>query len=65
MNQFELSNPDLQYWAGPNDLLLLDEAQDMNPCMLSVCMPKIVVGDQDQQIYSWKGRLEVNQPADC
>ena len=52
MKQFQLSNPDLQHWAGPHDLLLLDEAQDMNPCMLSVCLqqsvPKIVVGDQHQ-----------------
>merc|ERR1719483_1515298 len=33
----------------------------MNPCMLSVCLqqkcPKIVVGDQYQQIYSFRGAV--------
>ena len=61
MKQLQLLNPDLQYWVGPHDLLLLDEAQDMNPCMLSVCLqqsvPKIVVGDQHQQIYSFRGAV--------
>ena len=61
MKEFQLSMPDLQQWAGPHDVLLLDEAQDMNPCMLAVCLkqkcPKIVVGDQHQQIYSFRGAV--------
>ena len=50
MKEFQLSHPNLQDWAGPHDVLLLDVAQDMNPCMLAVCLqqkePTIVVGDQ-------------------
>eukprot|EP00092_Neocalanus_flemingeri_P016157 GFUD01017486.1.p1 GENE.GFUD01017486.1~~GFUD01017486.1.p1 ORF type:complete len:966 (+),score=316.83 GFUD01017486.1:53-2899(+) len=61
MKHFQLANPDLKHWAGPHDLLLLDEAQDMNPCMLAVCLqqtcPKIVVGDSHQQIYSFRGAV--------
>lgn len=61
MKEFQLSKPNLQRWAGPHDVLLLDEAQDMNPCMLDVCLnqkcPKIVVGDQHQQIYSFRGAV--------
>ena len=62
MKKFQLSAPDLQEWAGPHDVLLLDEAQDMNPCMLAVCLqqkvPKIVVGDSFQQIYSFRGAVD-------
>ena len=33
----------------------------MNPCMLAVCLqqnvPKILVGDQHQQIYSFRGAV--------
>ena len=32
MKEFQLSHPNLQDWAGPHDVLLLDEAQDMNQC---------------------------------
>ena len=61
MKVFQLSKPNLQRWAGPHDVLLLDEAQDMNPCMLDVCLnqrcPKIVVGDHHQQIYAFRGAV--------
>ena len=62
MKKFQLSNPDLQRWVGQHDVLLLDEAQDMNPCMLEICLkqkvPKIVVGDSFQQIYSFRGAVD-------
>jgi len=61
MKEFQLSQPNLRRWAGPHDVLLLDEAQDMNPCMLDVCLnqrcPKIVVGDHHQQIYGFRGAV--------
>ena len=44
------------------DVLLWDEAQDMNPAMLDVCLkqfkPKLVVGDSHQQIYSFRGAVD-------
>ena len=44
------------------NVLLLDEAQDMNPAMLDVCLkqvkPKLVVGDSHQQIYSFRGAVD-------
>ena len=61
MKEFQLSAPDLQEYAGQYDVLLLDEAQDMNPCMLDICLeqnvPKIVVGDNFQQIYGFRGAV--------
>jgi F-box protein 18 (helicase) len=61
MKEFQLSHPNLQDWAGPHDVLLLDEAQDMNPCMLADCLqqkvPTIVVGDQHQHICSFRGAV--------
>ena len=62
MKKFQLSKPDLQYWVGPHDVILLDEAQDMNPCMMSICLqqkvPKIVIGDSFQQIYTFRGAVD-------
>ena len=71
MKMFQLSNPvgknGLERWAGMEgspyqyDVLLLDEAQDMNPAMLDVCLkqvkPKLVVGDSHQQIYRFRGAV--------
>ena len=61
MKEFQLSSPDLQVYAGHHDVLLLDEAQDMNPAMLDICLkqkvPKIVVGDHFQQIYGFRGAV--------
>ena len=45
---------------GPHDVQLLDEAQDMNACLLSDrsrSAPKIVFGDQNQQKYSYRGTM--------
>ena len=58
----------LERWPGMEgspyqyDVLLWDEAQDMNPAMLDVCLkqvkPKLVVGDSQQQIYSFRGAVD-------
>ena len=44
------------------NVLLLDEAQDINPAMLDVCLkqfkPKLVVGDSHQQIYRFRGAVD-------
>lgn len=52
---FQLSRPRLNF-----DILLLDEAQDVNPCTADIILSqpgvaKIVVGDHHQQIYSFRG----------
>ena len=56
---WQLSKPSL----GQYDALLVDEAQDMNPCMLDVVrrqiQPKIFVGDPHQQIYAFRGSVNV------
>lgn len=53
---WSLSKPRL-----PFDFLCIDEAQDLNPVMLSVldnfAGQKILVGDSHQQIYSWRGAV--------
>ena len=60
MKKFQLARPCLTDWF-QYDVLLLDEAQDMNPAMLDVCLhqdrPKVVVGDPNQQIYSFRGAV--------
>ena len=49
-----MSNPTL-----PGDVVMLDEAQDANPCIESVVKNQdaqiIMVGDSAQQIYAWRG----------
>lgn len=56
---WQLSKPSL----GEYDAFLVDEAQDMNPCMLDVIRrqipPKIFVGDPHQQIYAFRGSVNV------
>ncbi|MDZ7597044.1 MAG: UvrD-helicase domain-containing protein [Desulfobacterales bacterium] len=52
---FQLSRPRLHY-----DCILLDEAQDITPVTAEVILsqpdtPKILVGDPNQQIYSFRG----------
>ena len=53
---YQLRRPDLQrVW--PHDVLLIDEAQDMNPAMLDIFAqqktPKVLVGDPNQQVRSF------------
>ena len=44
------------------DVLLLDEAQDMNPAMLFVSLKQVkrnlMLGDSQQQIYSFRGAVD-------
>lgn len=63
----------LKYWAlgEPKiaaDFVLFDEAQDADPIMIGVLLkqscPVIYVGDPHQQIYSWRGAVNVMQKLD-
>jgi superfamily I DNA/RNA helicase len=55
---YQLSNPDL---SGVYDFILFDECQDANPVLLDILLKqgcqKIYVGDEHQQIYSWRGSI--------
>lgn len=62
----------LKYWANSEpiidaDFILFDEAQDADPIMLGVLLKQpshvqvIYVGDPHQQIYSWRGAINVMQ----
>lgn len=54
LKMYQLSEPMLKQY----DYLLFDEAQDASPVMLDVFMKqkgvKVMVGDEHQQIYSWR-----------
>jgi len=55
---WSLSNPRLPY-----DVVMVDEAQDSNPALISVVMAqkqaqKVLVGDSNQQIYAWRGAVD-------
>lgn len=57
MKLFQLTNPILSGY----DVVYLDEAQDVNPCLLAIfnaqeCQ-KIAVGDSLQSIYQWRGSV--------
>lgn len=66
MKLYQLSKPVLEY-----DIILLDEAQDANPCFLSIIennigKTKIVfVGDEYQAIYGWRGAVNAMQKFSC
>ncbi len=53
LKKFQLINPRLDY-----DYIFFDEGQDASPAMLDVFIKqnakKIIVGDSNQQIYSWR-----------
>jgi len=53
---YQLSNPVLDY-----DYVLVDEAQDITPCMINIVVGQksklICVGDEHQAIYSWRGAV--------
>ena len=53
LKKFQLLNPVL-----PFDYILFDEGQDASPAMLDIFLKqratKVIVGDTNQQIYSWR-----------
>ncbi len=53
LKKFQLSNPQLKY-----DYILFDEGQDASSAILDVFLKqnatKVIVGDTNQQIYSWR-----------
>jgi len=57
---WQMWKPDLQR-VTPHDILLLDEGQDMNPSMLEIFLrqniPRFIVGDPNQQIYTFRGAI--------
>jgi len=54
---WQLSNPDLSKY----DTVLLDEAQDTNPCLFEIFRgaegSKVLVGDTHQNIYAFRGAM--------
>tara|TARA_B100001996_G_scaffold286578_1_gene226823 strand:+ start:1000 stop:2928 length:1929 start_codon:yes stop_codon:yes gene_type:complete len=54
---YQLSEPVIHEY----DFIMLDEAQDANPAILSIfeqqSVQRIYVGDQYQQIYRWRGSI--------
>jgi superfamily I DNA/RNA helicase len=58
LKMYQLSNPDLSRMY---DVILFDECQDANPVLLDIVSKqkcqKIYVGDEHQQIYSWRGAI--------
>lgn len=63
---FQMSDPRLPY-----DRLMVDEAQDLNPCMAAIVggqthLSRTFVGDSNQQIYGWNGAVDAmdSVPAD-
>lgn len=53
LKKFQLGKPRMHY-----DIILFDEAQDASPAMLDIVLSQsahhVLVGDQHQQIYSWR-----------
>ena len=53
LKKFQLSSPQLDY-----DYILFDEGQDASAAMLDIFLKqkatKVIVGDSNQQIYSWR-----------
>lgn len=58
LKMYQLSTPDLSVLY---DVILFDECQDANPVLLDIVTKqkcqKIYVGDEHQQIYSWRGAI--------
>jgi len=56
LKMYQLTKPVLNY-----DIILCDEAQDLNPVILDIFFNqkgrKIMVGDNHQAIYSWRGAI--------
>jgi hypothetical protein len=56
LKYYQLSKPNLSC-----DIILLDEAQDVNPVILDIILSqnctRVIVGDTHQQIYAWRGAI--------
>lgn len=54
---YQLSGPELDF-----DYIMLDEAQDTTPCvwdiMINQSARKVIVGDEHQSIYGWRGSID-------
>lgn len=63
LKMWAMSNPQLNV-----DFILFDEAQDADPIMYQILVNQkcqvIYVGDQFQQIYSWRGAVNMMQSLD-
>jgi len=61
---WSLQSPTLDY-----DFILLDEAQDTNPCVMKVLEQQdcqvVYVGDPYQQIYEWRGAVNAMASVDA
>ncbi|MFZ4792427.1 MAG: UvrD-helicase domain-containing protein [Candidatus Competibacteraceae bacterium] len=61
---FQLQHPVLAY-----NLILLDEAQDTNPCVMALFLSqsaaKVMVGDEFQAIYGFRGATDALQTPGC
>ncbi len=64
LKMYQLGDPDLSRY----DCILFDEAQDASPVMLDVfkqqSATKVMVGDEHQQIYSWRYAVNAMQVSD-
>lgn len=66
LKAWQLTDPVLRY-----DVVMLDEAQDSNPCRSSIVVgqdqaQRIAIGDGCQQLYAWQGAVDAlaTWPAD-
>ncbi len=65
LKSFQVTKPSLQQVTCrhnyTHDVLMIDEGQDMNPAMLDIFMNqntiKVIVGDPNQQIYTFRGAV--------
>lgn len=58
LKMWQLRKPRLRY-----DMIILDEAQDSNPCRSSLVLAqqhaqRIAIGDSQQQLYAWQGAVD-------
>lgn len=66
LKMWQLTHPELPY-----DVVMLDEAQDSNPCRSSIVTrqrsQRIAIGDGCQQLYGWQGAVDAlaTWPADA
>lgn len=66
LKMYQLSTPNLSKY----EIIYLDEAQDTNQCVLDIISKQkskiVLVGDEHQQIYAWRGSINAMKkfPAD-